>query len=141
MSIKNSLPLVLAIAIAAAVAILWIGYKIWTSSWRRLQRQRAILRSAQRELARAQKTASKAEQAFAKLKSKSDRIKPRRLSEAEETLQDLTTLLKRATERVKVAENHVRNVILQEYPPIKQDRLLKKCLPDRAPDKGPFSFN
>jgi len=55
-------------------------------------------------------------------------------------VEDAKMLAKIANDKVLIAENHVRRVIHEEYPPVKQERLRKKYLPAQAADKRRFSF-
>lgn len=65
---------------------------------------------------------------------------PRRLAEAQGTLEDARALAHIARDRVQIAENHVRLVICEEFAPARQQRLREKYLPEAPPDRRPFSF-
>ncbi len=122
--------------------LIWLGIFLLVSvavvlpntlptSWGRLHRQRRELRHRLYGLRQAEKAAEKAKHTHAKLKSRAQQVKPKQLREAEENAADLKTLLGHAKEDVMVAENHVRRILLDEYPPAKHQRLLKKYLPEQ----------
>ena len=72
-----------------------------------------------------QKTATRAE----KLASKAGNVPPRTLQEAREAAEDAKSLEKIAHDRVLVTANHVRRVIVEEFPPVKHEMLRNKYLP------------
>ena len=67
-------------------------------------------------------------------------MKPIRLQEATEAVQDAETLLKIADDQVLIAGNHVRKLIVEEFPPKRHDRMRSKYLPGEQKDDKPFSF-
>ena len=74
------------------------------------------------------KTAARAE----KLASKSGSVPPRTLQEAREAAEDANSLEKIAHDRVLVTANNVRRVILEEFPPVKHEKLRDKYLPGES---------
>lgn len=100
---------------------------------RRLARERRGLRRAARAVVRA-------EHRLRGLLSRAERIKPRLIDEAKGALEDARALERIARDRVQVAENHVRRVILEEFAPARQAKLRVKYLPERPADRRPFSF-
>ncbi len=54
------------------------------------------------------------------------------MRETEDRASDLITMLAHAKENVMVAENHVRRVLLEEYPPARHKLLLEKFLPEQS---------
>jgi DNA-binding phage protein len=98
------------------------------------------LAEARLEEAKAIQAVEKAERIATRLHEKSDDTKPRHLQEAKEALQDARALAKIANDKVLVAQNHVRRIIHEEYPPKKQDKLRQKYLPAEERDTKPFSF-
>ena len=89
---------------------------------------------------RAQRVAAKAEAKLRKLRAKLESAKPRHVHETSEALEDGQALLKIAEDQVLIAANHVRKLILEEFPPTRQEQLRSKYLPDSAPDLKPFTF-
>ena len=65
---------------------------------------------------------------------------PMLVQEARDALQDARALQKIADDRLLVAENQVRRIIVEEFPPIKQLRLRRRYLPADVRDPRPFSF-
>ena len=53
------------------------------------------------------------------------------LRKAEVMAEDRKIMLKHAKDKVMAAQNHVRNVVLNEYPPVYQESLLRKYLPEQ----------
>jgi len=97
----------------------------------RLNRQSRELRHRLYELQQAEKLSEKANRAYSKMKQQSDRVQPNKLREAEVMAEDRKTMLGHAKDKVMAAQNHVRNVVLNEYPPVYQESLLKKYLPEQ----------
>ena len=56
-------------------------------------------------------------------------MKPRRLEEAAGAVQDAEALLKIAGDKVLIAENHVRRIIVEEFPPKHHERMRSRYLP------------
>lgn len=122
------------IQLAAGVLILaivvLIGSKlIRRSSWARTRRAVRELRFRKREYAIAARTAHGDEERVSKLRAKSDRVKPRKLWKAEEELAESIRAAQRARDEVRVVERDLQRTIEAEYPPSKQERLLRKYLP------------
>ena len=55
-------------------------------------------------------------------------------------MQDAEALLKIASDQVLIAENHVRKIIVEEFPPKHHERLRRRYLPGEGDDGKPFSF-
>jgi hypothetical protein len=89
---------------------------------------------------RAQRVAAKAEAKLRKLRAKLQSAKPRHVQETSEALEDAHALLKIAEDQVLIAANHVRKLILEEFPPTRHEQLRSNYLPDSAPDSKPFTF-
>ena len=131
--------------VAAAALLLVIGVIIIAVLYRRsatgqLSRTAKCVREARNKLSTAQKAVAAAEKRVSRLQKKAASVKPRVLQEAKEALQDAKALQKIAGDQVLVANNHLRRVIFEEYPPVRHDELRQKYLPDDKPDTNPFSF-
>ena len=131
----------IAAAALGATVLLFAGWRAWLDS------SRGRLRAAQRRLLRKRREAEgcmrAGERAKARLDgliSRSESVKPVRLQEARGALQDAEALLKIARDQVLIAENHVRKIIVEEFPPKRHERLRRRCLPDEGDDGKPFSF-
>ena len=98
------------------------------------------LRGKVRESLRLQQGLQRKLDALERLEGKAASVAPRRLQEAVEAAQDAEALLKIANDQVLIAENHVRKIIVEEFPPRSHDRLRARCLPGEHADARPFSF-
>jgi len=92
----------------------------------RLNRQRRELKHRLFERQQAEKAADKAQRDFAKLQSRAQNVQPKQLREAEGLAADMQTMLVHANDKVLVAENHVRRILLDEFPPAVHQQLLEK---------------
>ena len=86
------------------------------------------LTAVRKEAAKAKARRHKAEKRLAALQPKADRLKPRLLTEAQEALQDADSLVKITGDQVKRAEKILRDVILEDFPPNRQDVLRSRYL-------------
>ena len=94
----------------------------------RLNKQRRELRHRVYQVSQAQRTADKATKKFESLNARASKVKPRVLRECEATAEDMRRMLVHAKDKVLVAENHVRIIILDEFPPAEQPKLVEKYL-------------
>ena len=69
-----------------------------------------------------------AQQKLASLQRKAGSVKPRILAEADEAVQDADTMITITGDKVMRAEKQLRDVILEEFPPNRQDVLRNKYL-------------
>ncbi|MGI9225071.1 MAG: hypothetical protein ACR2QX_11375 [Woeseiaceae bacterium] len=72
--------------------------------------------------------------------ARADSVKPRRVQETREAVQDAQALLKIATDQVLIARNHVRRVIVEEFPPRRHEAMRNKYLGNDEDPGVPFSF-
>ena len=120
---------------------LMLAYRAFAASARS-----QLLRSVRMHQARcnaankARGVAQKAAAKLQKLRSKRDSAKPRHVQEGAEALEDARALVKIAEDQVLIAANHVRKLILEEFPPKRHASLRAKYLPEDQPDKKPFTF-
>ncbi len=91
------------------------------------------LQGCYKEVARAQKGLDKASERLDELRKKASTVKPRHVEEAGEAIEDARMLLNNANDQVMIAEKNLRQLILDEYPPNRQDALRQKYL---ASDPG-----
>lgn len=118
-----------AASVLGLAILLFVLYRLYEASARgRLGGHVAVLRKHKTEAAQAEKRLSKASEQLSALRGKADAIKPRLLSEAEEAIQDARSLQKIAGDQVLRAQKLVRDVILEEFPPKRQDVLRSKYL-------------
>lgn len=129
-----------ALAVALMVAVSIATQTLTQTPSNRLRRVRGDLEEERRKRSRAGAAARKAEVRVDRLMQKQQTVKPRVLQEARDALQDARALAKIAEDRFMIAENNVRKIIHEEFPPRKHDRMRRKYLPDRTADGRPFSF-
>lgn len=104
-----------------------------------LRNTRAVLRQAISEREKIRRKVSALEQQVDRMATRGAFVKPRILTEKKEHLADTRALEKIACDKVLVAQNHVRRVIVDEFPPARHDRLRNRFLPEEN-DAKPFSF-
>ena len=130
---------------AAAIPVAIVAYAVLSQLDRNSPRGQlgAVLRGhedALRGCTRAEKDRQRAEQRLRRMASRADRIRPSALQEARENLEDAGALLKIARDRLMVAENQVRRVIFEEFPPARHESLRARYLPQDVANKRPFAF-
>jgi hypothetical protein len=132
--------LILASAAALLLLIVFVHHLIRRSASAQLRRMRKALDEECAKLSKAGAAVEKAERRKARLMERADRVKPRLLTESAEALQDARALAKIARDRVLVAENQLRRVIFEEFPPAEHEKLRSRYLPTAPMDKKPFTF-
>ena len=130
--------LALAAVVIAVVMIVPILVKQTSSS--KLRRVLVDRKEAQKALRKCTRITKHAEKKLQKLSTNAERVKPRVLQEAKEAVEDGQALTKILSDKMLVAENHVRRVIHDEYPPAKHERMREKYLPQDVEDKRPCSY-
>lgn len=124
-------PLVASLLLAVVAVIVLAA--LWRQSrWGQLGRTVRELRRCRHARDRARRHLRRAERRHARLDARRDRTPPRQLHAAQEQLQDARALLRIADDRMLVAANHVRLVIVEAFPPSRQDALRRRYLPDDA---------
>ncbi len=131
----------LAAAIVGSAVLLFAGWRAWLDSPRgRLRAARRRLRKTEAAARRQQKRLAQLSARLEGLQRKAETVKPVRLQEATEAVQDGEALLKIASDRLLIAENHVRKIIVEEFPPKDHERMRSRYLPGEREDGRPFSF-
>ena len=138
--LKSNWALAVAAIIGFTIVLIVVAHLIRRSAWGQLRETIHTLDKARQDEAKALQSVDRAERVSRRLHDNADRAKPRHLQEAKDALQDARALAKIANDKILIAENHVRRVIHEEYPPVKQDALRQKYLPEPARDKKPFSI-
>ena len=82
----------------------------------------------------------KAERRLARMERREERTRPRLVQEAKDKVADAKAAQKVAQDQVLIAENHLRRIIHEEFPPRDQETLRKRHLPPEKPNTIPFSF-
>ena len=132
---------VLAASVLGLGIALFVAYRVLDDSARG-QLMRLVRLYDEKVLAanKAQRVVAKAEAKLRKLRAKRESAKPRHVQELSEALEDAHALLKIVEDQVLIAANHVRKLILEEFPPTRHEQLRSKYLPDSTPDSKPFTF-
>ena len=115
-------------AVIIAIAVL-IPKLLKRTSRSKLKRVVADMNKARKELRKSNRTTRKAEKKARTLQARAERVKPRILQDAKEAFEDSQALEKILDDKVMVAENHVRRVIHDEFPPTEHERMREKYLP------------
>lgn len=132
--------LLIASVLLTAIA-LFLLHRVYSDSARGQLRHRVRQLAAHyRDVDRAERAAEKAQRRLQRLGAKVSTVKPRHIDEAREALADAASLLKIAADQVLIAENHVRKVIVEEFPPKQQDALRNRYLRRRDDKSKPFTF-
>ncbi len=128
-------------SIVGGAALVFVAWRAWVDSPRgRLAAARRRLRTAWRAVRRREQALQKASTRLGGLEKKAESVKPRRLNETAEAVRDAEALLKIAGDEVLIAENHVRKIIVEEFPPKRHERMRSRYLPRQRPQSKPFSF-
>ena len=139
-SLQSNWAIWLASAMLLIAAVGIIPELLRRTSRGKLNRVFADVKAARKELRKSTRAAKKAEKKYEKLLVRADRVKPRVLQEAKESVEDARALAKILNDKVIVAETHVRRIIYDEFPPEKHERMRAKYLPQDVIDNRPFSF-
>jgi len=132
--------LVIASVLATAV-LLFVAFRLYQgSSPGQLHARVRELRKREQKLKATARALRKAESRLTRLRSRSESVKPRNIDEASGSLADAQALHKIAMDQVLIAQNHVRKVILEEYPPKRHDKLRRRYLPRLLDEQKPFRF-
>jgi len=139
-SLQSDWAIWLALAILLIAAAMITPRLLKMTSRSKLSRVFADVKAARKELRKSVRAAKKAGKKLEKLLARADRVKPRVLQEAKESVEDGRALAKILNDKVIVAETHVRRIIYDEFPPEKHEQMRAKYLPQDVIDDRPFSF-
>lgn len=120
--------LVIASALGTGVMLFVLFRAYQDSSRGRLKATVGQLRQREQEARAAGNAVDKAARNLDRLRAKADSVKPRHAQEAVETLEDARSLLKIAEDQVLVGRNHVRKLIVEEYPPKQHEAMRSRYL-------------
>ncbi len=127
--------------IIGTAVLLFAGWRAWLDCPRgRLYVARKRLRAKIREARNIWRAGGRATVRLDRLVSKSDSVRPSRLEEATDAVRDAQALLKIANDQVLIAENHVRKIIVEEFPPRDHERMRSRYLPGDRQESKPFTF-
>ena len=132
--------LVLASVLLTGIA-LFVLFRVYVDSAKgQLGARVRALRTRYNEAESARRAVVRAEKRLEQLGAKSARVKPRHIEEARDALEDARSLLKIAGDQVLIAENHVRKIIVEEFPPKRQEALRNRFLHSPEGREKPFTF-
>lgn len=127
--------------LAACVLLAIVGIIVARAAWAqslpgRLRQRAADYRAAERDCSRAEAAVRALEERLARTRAKADTVAPKALTQLEGQVADAQALAKIARDKVLVAANLLRQVIVEEYPLVEQARLRERYFPaeaERAP--------
>ena len=120
----------LVIASVFSLAIfMFVMFRLYEDSGQgRLGQSVRALKRVRKEASRATDRLSEAKTRFESLREIADQVKPRLLSEAEEAVKDADMMVNITSDQVLRAEKALRDVILEDFPPNRQDLLRNRYL-------------
>jgi len=131
----------LSASVLGLAVVMFVVWRIWLDSARgQLRGALRTLRQAERDVTRLELNVRKSAATLARLRAKAESVKPSRLQEAAGTAQDAEALLKIAADQILIAENHVRRIIVEEFPPKRHETMRSKYLREVDDAGRPFSF-
>jgi hypothetical protein len=132
--------LVIASVLGTAI-LLFVLFRVFQDSARgRLGTTIRQLRQREAAATNARKAVDKAAAYLSRLRENAASVKPRHVEEASGALEDAQALQKIAEDQVLVARNHLRKLILEEYPPNRHETMRDKYLGRESADKKPFTL-
>ncbi len=137
---SNNWALIVAVVPALLALVVVVNSLLGRTANGQLRKVLSDYRAASKELAAARKLSKKAVARVGKLAARTELTRPRLLQEAREAAGDAQSLEKIAGDRIQVAANHVRRVIHEEFPPVRQMKLREKYLPQDVQDDRPYTF-
>lgn len=132
--------LVVAAALLLAVAAVVVTALYRRSRSGRLRARVRALAAARRESTSAERRLQSLERQLDGLKARADKVRPSRITDIEGRHGDAQSLLKIAGDRQMIAENRLRQLILEEFPPARHEALRRRYLPDAEEVGRPFTF-
>ena len=123
--------LVIASILGTAVLLFVLLRAFQDSARGRLQANVRQLRNRERDALAAARVVDKAAAKLERLQANADSVKPRHAEEVREALEEARELQKIIDDQVLVARNDVRTLILEEYPPKRQEAMRNKYLAER----------
>ena len=131
----------LSASVLGLAVVMFVVWRIWLDSARgQLRGALRTLRQTERDVTRLELNVRKSAATLARLQAKAESVKPSRLQEAAGTAQDAEALLKIAADQILIAENHVRRIIVEEFPPKRHETMRSKYLREVDDAGRPFSF-
>jgi hypothetical protein len=126
-------------SVTGVALVLFVGWRLWLQSPRgQLSVAKSRLRARTQEADRARRVLKKSISVLASLESRSDSVRPSRLQEASEAVEDARALAKIAHDQLLVAENLLRKVIVEEFPPRRHESMRRRYLRSDEERGKPF---
>lgn len=138
--LRDNWALVIAAVLMGTLVSVALFARVASGSRAQLRRARRVLAAKRRVMRRAGTTLEKAEQALGRLQQRAEKIKPRRIDEARAAVADARALAGIAHDQLLIAENQLRRIIVEEFPPARQAQLRARYQVGDAPGKKPFTF-
>lgn len=138
--LQQNWALLVAGVLLGIVLAIYLRAAMRNSAKGRLAQANRHFRARERQLSRARLLADRAQRKLERLQAKTASTKPRLVTEAAEGLADARSLAAIAENQVLVAAQQLRKVIVEEFPPSRQEALRRKYLPGDGPDGRPFTF-
>ena len=131
----------LSASVLGLAVVMFVVWRTWLDSARgQLRVMLRRLRDAETQARRQRLAAEKATATLSRLQAREASVKPRHLVEAAGDVQDQEALLKIAMDKVLIAENHVRRIIVEEFPPKRHEAMRDRYLGTEEDSGRPFSF-
>jgi len=131
----------LSASVLGLAVVMFVLWRLWLDSARgQLRGELRRLLEANRRARRQRLAVENLTATLDRLLAKADSVKPRHVEETREAVQDAQALLKIATDQVLIARNHVRRIIVEEFPPRRHEAMRDKYLGDDEDPGLPFSF-
>ena len=129
----------LAASLIGVALLLFVAWRLWLQSPRgQLSAARSRVRARMKEADRARRVLQKSATALERLEARSDSVRPSRLQEASEAVEDARALAKIAHDQLLVAENLLRKVIVEEFPPRRHESMRQRYLRSDEERGKPF---
>ncbi len=139
-SLQSDWAIWLALASLVIAIVLIIPILLKQTARSKLNKVLSDLKETQKELRKTARASNKTEKKLQKMLANIERVKPRELQEAKDAVDDGKALTKILSDKMMIAQNHVRRVIHDEFPPAKHDRMRAKYLPQDVKENRPFQF-
>lgn len=125
------------LGIGVSLFVLW---RLWLESPRgQLAVARKRLRARMRAMARRERSLRRSERVLARLEEHADSVRPSQLEAASEAVEDARALAKIAHDQLLVAENMLRKVIVEEFPPRRHEPLRRRYLRSDEERSRPYA--
>ena len=130
----------LAASVIGVALLLFVAWRIWLQSPRgQLSEAKSRLKTREREADRARRVLEKSASVLVSMEARADSVRPSRLQDAREAVEDARALAKIAHDQLLIAENLLRKVIIEEFPPRRHESMRRRYLRSDEERAKPFS--